>query len=354
MDGGFVFLEEGMRDLLNRIIAGESLSTPEAENLMGQMMDEELTPIQLAAFLVALRSKGETADEVVGFARMMRSRARSIEVDLPLADTCGTGGDGRGTFNISTAAALIVSGCGQPVAKHGNRAASGRCGSADVLEGAGVDVALPPQGVSRCIREAGIGFLFAPAFHPATKFAAVPRRELGVPTVFNLLGPLTNPARPRYQLLGVSSDHMLDLMALSLLKLGIESALVVHSDDGTDEISISGPTQVREVRGGEVKSFEVGPDDFGVDRSPPDAVRGGDVETNVAILLGVLNGEPGPARDASVVNASAALYAAGRADTLKEGSIMAARSLDSGAALQALERLRMVSRQIRAGMGSAA
>src|SRR5437588_3501744 len=210
-----------VRDLLNRIIDGGSLESAEAEELMRCMMDEELTPIQLGAFLVALRAKGETSEEVVGFARTMRDRARPIRVDVPLADTCGTGGDNRGTFNISTAAALIVAACGQPVAKHGNRAASGRCGSADVLEAVGVDVALPPEGVARCIEEAGIGFLFAPAFHPAMKFAAVPRRELGVRTVFNLLGPLTNPARPHYQLLGVSSPDLLALMAQSLLKSGV-------------------------------------------------------------------------------------------------------------------------------------
>ena len=229
-----------VRELLNRIIEGGSLDSEEAEDLMRRMMDDELTPIQLSAFLVALRAKGETPDEVVGFARTMRARARHIETDGALADTCGTGGDGRGTFNISTAAALIVAACGQPVAKHGNRAASGRCGSADVLEAVGVDVALPPEGVARCIQEAGIGFLFAPAFHPAMKFAAIPRRELGVRTVFNLLGPLTNPARPRFQLLGVSSAGLVDLMAESLLKLGVESALVVHSHDGIDEISVSG------------------------------------------------------------------------------------------------------------------
>src|SRR5260370_23883864 len=182
------------RELLNQIIAGKSLTSDETETLMRRMMDEELTPIQLAAFLVALRAKGETADEVVGFARAMRARARQIEIEADggLADTCGTGGDNRGTFNISTAAAVIVASCGQRVAKHGNRAASGRCGSADVLEALGVDIALPPEGVSRCIDESGMGFLFAPAFHPAMKFAAVPRRELGVRTVFNLLGPLTS------------------------------------------------------------------------------------------------------------------------------------------------------------------
>ena len=253
-----------MSDLLNRIIGGDSLTIAEAEELMGRMMDEELTPVQMAGYLVALRAKGETPDEVVGFARAMRRRARPLDVNEPLADTCGTGGDNRGTFNISTAAALILAACGQPVAKHGNRAASGRCGSADVLEAVGVDVALPPDGVARCIRDAGMGFLFAPTFHPAMKFAAVPRRELGVRTVFNLLGPLTNPAAPRYQLLGVSIPALLDLMAGALLKLGVERALVVHSRDGMDEISVSGPTAVREVRGGEIHSYEIGPAEFGL------------------------------------------------------------------------------------------
>jgi anthranilate phosphoribosyltransferase len=335
------------RELLHRLIAGESLSSDETEALMRRMMDEEVTPVQLAGLLVALRVKGETADEVVGFARAMRARARRIDAGGGLADTCGTGGDNRGTFNISTAAALIVAGCGQRVAKHGNRAASGRCGSADVLEALGVDVALPPVGVSRCIREAGIGFLFAPAFHPAMKFAGVPRRELGVRTVFNLLGPLTNPARPDYQLLGVSSADLLDLMAECLLKLGVRCALVVHSRDGTDEISIGCPTMVREVRDGEVRSHEISPEDFGIERSDPDSVRGGDAEANGAILLGVLRGTQGPARDAAVINAGAALYVAGRAGDLRRGAMLAAEALDTGAAASALEELRVVSQQAR-------
>ncbi len=343
-----------VRELLNRVIDGGSLDTEEAADLMRRMMDEELTPIQLGAFLVALRAKGETADEVVGFARTMRSRARQIETKGALADTCGTGGDGRGTFNISTAAALIVASCGQPVAKHGNRAASGRCGSADVLEALGVDVALPPEGVARCIDEAGMGFLFAPAFHPAMKFAAVPRRELGVRTVFNLLGPLTNPARPRYQLLGVSSPDLVDLMADALLKLGVESALVVHSYDGTDEISVAGKTMVREVREGTVRTYDVSPEDFGVSRAEPEAVRGGDPEVNSAILRRILEGQPGPPRDAAVMNAGAALYVAGHAENFLEGAKKAAQALDSQAALHTLERLRAVSQGARAEIGSAA
>jgi anthranilate phosphoribosyltransferase len=343
-----------VREVLNRLIAGESLSTPEAAELMGQMMDEALTPVQLAGILVALHAKGETSDEVVGFARTMRERARHLEVDLPLADTCGTGGDFSGTFNISTAAALVVTACGQPVAKHGNRAASGRCGSADVLEALGVDITLPPEGVSRCIVEAGIGFLFAPAFHPATKFAAVPRRELGVRTVFNLLGPLTNPARPRYQLLGVSSFSLIDLMAESLLKLGVDRALVVHSEDGMDEISVSGPTAVREIANGTIRAYEVVPDDFGVERGPRDAVRGGDAATNAAILQGILEGKRDPARDAAVINAAAALYAAGRADGLREAAESAQQAIDSGEALQALQRLKAVSRGARADVESMA
>src|SRR5579872_1568000 len=328
------------REILNRIIQGESLSSDEATELMERMMDEEFTPIQLGALLVALRAKGETAEEVVGFARTMRSRARQIEVDVALADTCGTGGDGLGTFNISTAAALIVAGAGQPVAKHGNRAASGRCGSADVLEELGVDVALPPEGVARCIERAGIGFLFAPAFHPAMKFAAVPRRELGVRTVFNLLGPLTNPARPRFQLLGVSSADLLDLVAGALLKLGVERALVVHSHEGADEISIAGPTAVREVRNGELRAYDVVPEDFGLPRAAADAMRGGDAATNATILSQLLDGAGGAARDAAVINAGAALYAARRAADLAAGARLAERSLDSRAARDALDRLR--------------
>lgn len=336
-----------VREQLNRLLHGGSLTVAEAEELMRQMMDEEITAVQLAGFLVALRAKGETADELVGFARTMRSRARTIATTVPLADTCGTGGDNSGTFNISTAAALIVAACGQPVAKHGNRAASGRCGSADVLEAVGVDVALPPEGVARCIDEAGIGFLFAPAFHPAMKFAAVPRRELGVRTVFNLLGPLTNPAGPRYQLLGVSSIELLDLMAHALLQLGVEAALVVHSQDGTDEISVAGGTNVREVRAGNVRSYTISPHDFGLERSAPDSVRGGDAATNVRILHEVLDGVHGAPRDAAVINAGAALYAAGKAVDLKTGARQAAEALDSGKAQDTLQRLITTSQDAR-------
>ncbi|MDQ2741317.1 MAG: anthranilate phosphoribosyltransferase [Chloroflexota bacterium] len=343
-----------MRELLNRVIAGGDLSTEETAELMRQMMDEELTPVQLAAFLIALRAKGETADELVGFAQTMRARARHFDAHEALADTCGTGGDGQGTFNISTAAALIVAACGQPVAKHGNRGASSRCGSADVLEAVGVDVALPPAGVAQCIRETGIGFLFAPAFHPAMKFAALPRRELGVRTVFNLLGPLTNPARPSFQLLGVSSHDLLDLMAHSLTKLGVEHALVVHSEDGTDEISIGSRTAVREVRAGEVTAYEIAPEDFGVARSRPDSMKGGDPETNACILNAILEGQEGPARDAVVINAAAALYAANRVDNFQDGAELAVQALNSGAARTTLERLRTVSQGARASMGGAA
>lgn len=342
------------RELLNRIIEGESLTADEAADLMARMMDEDLTQVQLAGILVALRAKGETPEEVVGFARTMRARARPIQVTGPLADTCGTGGDNRGTFNISTAAALILAACGQPVAKHGNRAASGRCGSADVLEAVGVDVALPPAGVERCIEESGMGFLFAPAFHPAMKFAALPRRELGVRTVFNLLGPLTNPAAPRYQLLGVSQAALLDLMARALLQLGVERALVVHSADGMDEISVAGPTEVREVSNGAVTAYEIGPEQFGITRSGPDSVRGGDVATNAAMLHAVLAGEPGPARDASVINAAAALYVAGRVDGFRAGAEHAAEALDSQAAARTLERLRTASRDARPSPGQGA
>jgi anthranilate phosphoribosyltransferase len=343
-----------VRAVLNRLIAGESLSADEAQDLMGRMMNDELTPIQLAGVIVALRAKGETPDEVVGFARAMRSRARPIEIAGALADTCGTGGDNRGTFNISTAAALIVAACGQPVAKHGNRAATGRCGSADVLEALGVDISLPPEGVARCIADAGIGFLFAPAFHPAMKFAGVPRRELGVRTIFNLLGPLTNPAAPRFQLLGVSNEGLLDLMAGALDRLGVEHALVVHSADGLDEISLSGPTSVREIVGGTIRTYEVTPDDFGVPRADADAVKGGDVETNARILSDILAGQRSAARDAAVINAAAALYASERARDLRDGARMAERALDSGAARATLDRLRAVSQGARADADSAA
>lgn len=343
-----------VRDVLNRLLAGQSLDVGEAREIMRQIMDEEMTPIQLAGILTALRAKGETPDEVVGFATTMRERAREIDVPGAVADTCGTGGDGRGTFNISTAAALVLAAAGQPVAKHGNRAASGKCGSADVLEAVGVDVALPPEGVARCIAEAGIGFLFAPAFHPATKYAGQPRRELGVRTVFNLLGPLTNPARPRYQLVGVSSADLLDLIAESLLKLGVEAALVVHSEDGLDEISVSGPTSVREVCDGAVQAYEVTPADFGLPASDPSSIVGGDPDINASMLRAVLDGAAGGPRDATLMNAAAALYISGRASDLREGVTVASRAIDSGAARAVLERLRVVSQGARMDANSAA
>jgi anthranilate phosphoribosyltransferase len=343
-----------VRDILNRLIDGHDLTSNEAADLMAQMMDDELTPIQLAGVMVALRAKGESSAEVVGFARTMRDRARHIELPCVVADTCGTGGDHSGTFNISTAAALIVAAAGQPVAKHGNRAASGRCGSADVLEALGVDVSLPPEGVTRCVEEAGIGFLFAPTFHPAMKFAGLPRRELGVRTIFNLLGPLTNPAHPHFQLLGVSSESLLDLMAGALAGLGVERALVVHSADGTDEISVAGPTSVREVANGTVRASTLTPEDFGLERVAPDSVRGGDSTVNAAILRDVLVGKAGAARDASVVNAAAALYTAGRAEDLRDAVALATQAIDSGAALAVLDRLRESSQGARAAIESAA
>ncbi|GAC1473046.1 MAG: hypothetical protein PVSMB7_26480 [Chloroflexota bacterium] len=223
-----------------------------------------------------------------------------------------------------------------------------------MLEAVGIDVALPPEGVTRCIQESGIGFLFAPAFHPAMKFAAVPRRELGVRTLFNLLGPLTNPARPQYQLLGVSSDDLLDLMADSLLKLGVTRAIVVHSADGSDEISVAGITMVREVHKGSVRRYEVTPEEFGISRAAPDAVRGGDVDVNKRILIDILDGRPGPTRDAAVMNAAAALYACGRANDLRTAAEMAAAALDSRRALQTLDRLRIVSQGARASVHSVA
>jgi anthranilate phosphoribosyltransferase len=342
-----------VREVLTKLIAHEDLSTPEAAELMRQMMDEELTPIQLAGVMIALRSKGETAEEIAGFARTMRSRARHIELPAPVADTCGTGGDHSGTFNVSTVAAVIVAACGQPVAKHGNRAASGRCGSADVLELLGVDVALPPEGVAQCIEEAGMGFLFAPTFHPATRFAAVLRRELGVPTFFNLLGPLTNPARPRFQLLGVNHENLLDLMAGALAELGVERALVVHSADGLDEISIAGPTSVREIADAGIEAYTVTPEDFGLETSATSELRGGDPETNAEIFRAVLEGEPGAARDCALMNAGAALLVSGRAGSLKEGTQLAAAALDSGSAMKTLASLRDTSQRARQSLASA-
>jgi anthranilate phosphoribosyltransferase len=294
--------------------------------------------------LIALAMKGERPAEIVGFATTMRREAVPFETGgRAVFDTCGTGGDKSGSFNISSAAALVVAACGVPVAKHGNRSVSSRCGSADVLEALGVAVAAPPAVVERCLAEAGIAFLFAPTFHPSMRHAAPTRRELGVRTAFNLLGPLTNPARPSRQLVGVPRPELTELLARALQMLGSERAWVVHGADGLDELSLSGYTKVSECRDGAVQTYYVHPSDFGLRKAPAGALDGGTAQENAALVRRVLGGEAGPLRDVTILNAGASLFIAGHSASVREGIEAAARAIDSGAALGTLERLVAVS-----------
>jgi anthranilate phosphoribosyltransferase len=304
---------------------------------MRDIMSGEATPAQIGAFLVALRLKGETADEIVGMARVMREHALAVPSVEAVVDTCGTGGDASGTFNVSTAAAFVVAAAGGRVAKHGNRAMTSACGSADVLEALGAKIDLGPEQVARCLREVGIGFMFAQAFHPAMKHVAGPRREIGVRTVFNVLGPLTNPAGAAHQLLGVARAELAPLLAEALGRLGARHALVVHGHGGLDELSLSGPSAVHELRDGALREYSVSAEDVGLSPAPNEAVRGGGPEENAAALRGVLGGKAGPLRDITLLNAAAALVAADLAGDLKDGVARAARAIDSGAAREKLD-----------------
>jgi anthranilate phosphoribosyltransferase len=327
-----------IKEAIGKLVEGSSLSEGEAAAVMGEIMTGEATPAQFGAFVTALRLKGETVDEITGMARVMREKALRVSVAGPLLDTCGTGGDHQGTFNVSTAAAFVCAGAGLRVAKHGNRAMTSACGSADVLEALGARIDLTPEQVAECLERAGIGFMFAPAFHPAMKFAAGPRREIGVRTVFNILGPLTNPAGATAQVLGVAEPSLADKMAQVLGRLGCDHALVVHGEDGFDEISISAATQVWELTGGDVRRYKVEPSEMGLTPAEAHDVRGGSPEENAAALRRVLSGEKGARRDFTLMNAAAGIVAGGKTATMAEGVTLAAKSIDSGAAREALER----------------
>jgi anthranilate phosphoribosyltransferase len=337
-----------LHEALLKITAKTNLSRSEAEQLMEEVLSGRATDAQIVTLLSGLRVKTETLDEIVGFATAMRRHAAPIfppnhpKAGEVLVDTCGTGGDGSGTFNVSTVAAFVVAGAGVRVAKHGNRSISSRCGSADVLEQLGARINLPPNGVARCIESTGVGFLFAPAVHAAARHATVARRHLRARTVFNLLGPLTNPARASAQVVGVYDKRLTELMAQALGELGVRRAFVVHGDDGMDEISISGGTHIAELRDGRVRSFSVSPGDFGLRGAPLEAVRGGDAKQNAAIfhkILGrsMLYRDHGPHREIVLANAAAALVAAGRAGNFLDGVRLAADSIDSGAARERLD-----------------
>jgi anthranilate phosphoribosyltransferase len=333
-------------DAIEQLLQNKPLTRDQARDVMDQVMAGEVTTGQLAGLLIALRAKGETVDEMTGFVESMRSHATPLEVPAGTIDTCGTGGDRAGTFNISTAAALVAAGAGIPVAKHGNRAASSRCGSADVLEALGVDITLGADGVRRCIDAAGIGFCFAPSFHPAMRHAGPARRELGVRTVFNVLGPLANPGRVRRQALGVGAPTLAPLMIRVLQDLGHERALVFYGEDGLDELTTTAPSRVFELKDSHVTEYELDPKDLGLGRSQPQDLKGGTPAENAALLRQVLDGEAGPRREVVVLNAAAAILAAGKADDWGPAIARARDSLDSGKAMQALSRLVEASKSV--------
>lgn len=335
-----------IKTLISRVIDGVDLSEAEAREAMELIMDGGATPAQIAALVTALRMKGETVEEITGCATAMRARATRVKTRHRLVvDTCGTGGDGSSTFNISTTAAFVVAGAGVTVAKHGNRSVSSRSGSADVLEALGIRLDLTPEQVGRCLDEVGIGFLFAPSLHEAMKHAAVPRREIGIRTIFNLLGPLTNPAGAQAQVVGVFRPELTEKLAGVLRNLGTEHALVVHGG-GLDEITLFGPTRISEVVSGEIRTYEVEPEQLGLRSAPREALQGGEPVDNALITMVVLQGAGGPRRDVTLANAGAALVAAGAARNLVTGVRMAADSIDSGRALAKLVGLQNMTRRM--------
>ena len=330
--------------LIEKLHRREDLTVEESSAAMDEIMEGRAQPAHIAGLLVGLAMKGERPSEVVGLARTMRARATKLSLDYAdVFDTCGTGGDRAHTFNVSTVAALVVAACGVRVAKHGNRSVSSRCGSADLFEALGVNIAAPPSVVERCLRDAGIAFFFAPTFHPSMRHAAPTRKELGVRTAFNLLGPLTNPAGASRQLVGVPRPELTELVARSLGMLGSTRAWVVHGADGLDEISTTGYTKVSEYRDGAVNTFYVHPGDVGLPKATPEALRGGDAAANAQIARGVLNGETGAAREIVLLNAGASLLIAGAVADLATGIAKAGTVLDSGAAATTLERLTALS-----------
>ena len=340
-------ITEAIKKVVDRI----DLTTEEAESVLEQIMTAQCTDAQIASLLTALRMKGETVTELTGFARVMRRKAARVlahttvgaeigdtERDA-LIDTCGTGGDVSGSFNVSTAAAFVVAGAGVRVAKHGNRSVSSQCGSADVVEALGVRIELQPNSIGRCIDEIGIGFLYAPLLHDAMKYVALARRQMGIRTIFNMLGPLTNPAGANVQVVGVYAAHLTELLARVLGELGTISALIVHGSDGLDEITITGESRITELREGELNTYDVAPEDLGLERATLAEIQGGDAHQNSEIILDVLKGERGPRRDIVLLNAAAAFVASSKAVDLRAGVGVAAESIDSGRALKKLEQL---------------
>lgn len=328
-----------IKEAIAMLVKGHSLTMEQSEMIMGEIMNDKATPAQFGAFVTALRLNGESVDEIVGMVKTMRAKAITVKINDPVVDTCGTGGDAASTFNISTVTAFVVAGAGLKVAKHGNRAMSSRCGSADVLEALGVKIDYDAEGVRHCIEEVGIGFMFAPLFHPAMKYAANPRREIGIRTIFNLIGPLTNPAGAKAQVVGVADQVMVEKIAMALGCLGCRHALVVHGENGLDEISINGRTLIYELKGKEIESYYISPRDFGLVEASLDSIKGGSPDENTEIIRQILCGIRGPQRDVTLMNAAAAFLAGDRVKNLKQGFKLAEEVLDSGRAKHKLEQL---------------
>ncbi|MDD5737466.1 MAG: anthranilate phosphoribosyltransferase [Candidatus Omnitrophica bacterium] len=333
-----------IKEAIAKLVRSEDLSKPEMELSMEDIMTGQALPSQIASFLTAMRMKGETLDEIVGAATVMRKHATKIRTKHPvILDTCGTGGDEMQTFNISTVSAFVVAGAGIAVAKHGNRCVSSKCGSADLLKALGVNIDAQEHAVSKCLDEIGIGFLFAPILHKAMQYAVGPRKEIGIRTIFNILGPLTNPANATHQLLGIYDYKLTRPIAEALGRLGSMRALVVHGNDGLDEVTTTDSTQVSEFKGGNVRDYEINPKEFGIKTAKPGDLKGGDISQNAKIALAVLSGDKGPHRDIVLMNAGCAIYAADGAGSIREGIKIAEESIDSGHGLKKLEQLKEVT-----------
>lgn len=332
-----------IKEAISMLVNNISLSEQEMSECIKEIMEGRATDAQIGGFLTALRIKGETVDEITGAAKIMRQKATTIKAPEGVIDTCGTGGDMLHTFNISTTTAFVVAGAGIPVAKHGNRSVSSQSGSADVLEALGLKIDLSPEKVERCLFETGFGFLFAPLFHPAMKFAIGPRREIGIRTIFNILGPITNPAGAKKQVIGVFSEKLTEILAMVLGNLGAKDAMVVHGEDGLDEVSTSGKTKVSRFRNGKLESFFVQPEDFGIFRNNIEQIRGGDKEKNAAITFSILKGEKGPKRDIVLVNSAIAFIIAGLTQDFKIARSIAEDSIDSGKAFKKLEEVKKIT-----------
>ncbi len=335
-----------IKEALNLLTEKRNLTEEQMAEAMRDIMEGRATDARIACFLTALRMKGETAGEITGAARVMREKVTRIKAPADTVDTCGTGGDMSRTFNISTTSAIVVAACGVPVAKHGNRSVSSGCGSADVLEALGIKIDLEPPKVEKCLEETGFGFMFAPLFHPAMKYAIGPRKEMGIRTVFNVLGPLTNPAGAERQVMGVFSDELTVQMAEVLANLGVVHAFIVHGEDGLDEITNTDRTKISELKDGSIDTYYISPEDIGLRKARREDLAGGDAAENAKITTAILEGEKGPKRDIVIMNAAAALIAGGRAGDMKEAAEKAAAAIDTGAALEKLGEIREVSNRL--------